>query len=77
MLNVPNIYIRPRNQTELADSKKSQFTNKDGDHLSLLNTFTSFKQNGMDSDWCWSNYLNFRALKQADSIREQLVRIMG
>ena len=23
MLNVPNIYIRPRNQTELADSKKS------------------------------------------------------
>ena len=36
-----------------------------------------FKSNGMDSDWCWSNYLNFRALKQADSIREQLVRIMG
>lgn len=43
MLNVPNIYIRPRNQTELADSKKSQFTNKDGDHLSILNTFTAFK----------------------------------
>ena len=31
----------------------------------------------MDSDWCWRNYLNFRALKQADSIRDQLVSIMG
>ena len=63
MLNVPNIFIRPRDQKDASDSAKAKFTNNDGDHLTLLNVFTSFKQNGMDADWCWSNYLNIRALK--------------
>ena len=30
----------------------------------------------MDSSWCWENFLNFRALKQAESVRKQLVGIM-
>ena len=31
----------------------------------------------MNADWCWNNYLNFRALKQANDIRDQLVRVMA
>jgi pre-mRNA-splicing factor ATP-dependent RNA helicase DHX15/PRP43 len=27
-------------------------------------------------NWCWDNYLNQRGLKQAESVREQLKRIM-
>ena len=30
----------------------------------------------MDPDWCWNSYLNFRALKASNDIREQLIRIM-
>lgn len=26
----------------------------------------------MDGDWCWNNYLSFRALKQANDVRNQL-----
>ena len=45
-----------------------------GDHLTLLNVYHAFKQNGEASDWCYDNFLNFRALKSADSVRVQLVR---
>ena len=31
----------------------------------------------MDQAWCWDSYLNFRALKQANDIREQLIRILA
>jgi len=37
-----------------------------------LNAFNAFTIKGMSQDWCWENYLNFRALKQANDIRNQL-----
>ena len=67
---MPNIFIRPRDQANAADASKLKFSHPDGDHLTLLTVFTHFKSNGMDGDWCWNNYLNFRALKQCDNIRE-------
>ena len=76
-LNVPNIFIRPRDQAEIADREKSKFAHPDGDHVTLVNVFNMFKTKGMDSDWCWNSYLNFRALKQADDIRNQLIRILA
>ena len=45
--------------------------------MTLVNVFNMFKTKGMDSDWCWNSYLNFRALKQADDIRNQLIRILA
>lgn len=29
-----------------------------------------------DSQWCWSNYVSFRAMQQADNVRNQLKRSM-
>jgi len=63
MLNVPNIFVRPRDQVAASDAAKLKFSSADGDHLTFLNVFTHFKSNGMNPDWCWNNYLNFRALK--------------
>lgn len=45
-----------------------------GDHLTLLNVYHAFKQNGEAHDWCYDHFLNMRALKAADSVRGQLVR---
>lgn len=70
MLNAPNVFIRPRDQQTAADSAKSKFSHPDGDHLSLLNAFNMFKLKEMDQKWCWSQYLNYRALKQANDIRD-------
>lgn len=30
-----------------------------------------------DSSWCYENFVNHRALKAADNVRQQLVRIMA
>ena len=48
----------------------------DGDHLTLLNVFHAFKQNMEDPQWCYDNFVNYRSLKSADNVRQQLCRIM-
>ena len=76
-LNVPNIFMRPKDQSEIADREKAKFAHPDGDHVSMVNVFNTFKAKNMDQHWCWNSYLNFRALKQANDIREQLIRILA
>ena len=44
-----------------------------GDHLTLLNVYHAYKQNGEAQDWCYDHFLISRALKAADSVRSQLV----
>ena len=46
-----------------------------GDHLTLLNVYHAYKQNGEAQDWCYDHFLNSRALKAADSVRSQLVQL--
>ena len=29
-----------------------------------------------DTNWCYENFVNFRTMKSADNVRQQLVRIM-
>jgi pre-mRNA-splicing factor ATP-dependent RNA helicase DHX15/PRP43 len=76
MLSVPLVFVRPNDQRRQADEAKARFTHTESDHLTLLNVFHGFKQNQHDSNWCYNNYLNQRALKSADNVREQLKRIM-
>ncbi|KAB5527348.1 hypothetical protein DKX38_021195 [Salix brachista] len=60
-----------------ADEAKARFGHIDGDHLTLLNVYHAFKQNNEDPSWCYENFINHRALKAADNVRQQLVRIMA
>jgi pre-mRNA-splicing factor ATP-dependent RNA helicase DHX15/PRP43 len=53
-----------------------RFVHGDGDHLTLLNVYHAFKQKGENQEWCRTNFLNFRSIKAADDIREQLKQIM-
>ncbi|KAG7602279.1 putative RNA helicase [Arabidopsis thaliana] len=77
MLSVPNCFIRPRGEAQkAADEAKSSFAHIDGDHLTLLNLFHAFLQNNQDPNWCCTKFINYRAMKSAVSVREQLVRIM-
>lgn len=75
MLSVPNVFVRPKESTKFADEAKAKFAHIDGDHLTLLNVYHAYKQNGEDSDWCYQNYLNNRSLKSADNVRSQLSRL--
>ncbi|XP_074267638.1 putative pre-mRNA-splicing factor ATP-dependent RNA helicase DEAH2 [Silene latifolia] len=76
MLSVPNCFVRPREAQKAADEAKARFGHIDGDHLTLLNVYHAFKQNQEDSNWCYENFINFRAMKSAENVRMQLERIM-
>ncbi|KAK9866336.1 hypothetical protein WJX84_010224 [Apatococcus fuscideae] len=75
MLSSPNVFLRPREASKAADEAKARFAHIDGDHLTLLNVYHAYKQNGESSDWCYEHFLNQRSLKSADSVRGQLVRV--
>ncbi|KAJ7008133.1 hypothetical protein NC653_006984 [Populus alba x Populus x berolinensis] len=74
---VPNCFVRPREAQKAADEAKARFGHIDGDHLTLLNVYHAYKQNNEDPSWCYENFVNHRALKAADNVRQQLVRIMA
>uniref|UniRef100_A0A804LJ87 RNA helicase n=1 Tax=Zea mays TaxID=4577 RepID=A0A804LJ87_MAIZE len=76
MLSAPNCFLRPRDAQKAADEAKARFGHIDGDHLTLLNVYHAYKQNNEDPQWCYENFVNSRALKSADNVRQQLVRIM-
>ncbi|RHN67118.1 putative RNA helicase [Medicago truncatula] len=77
MLSVPNCFIRPKEAQIAADEAKARFIHVDGDHLTLLNVYHAYKQNNEDASWCYDNFINYRVLKSADNVRQQLVRIMA
>lgn len=76
MLSVPQCFVRPNEMKKAADDAKKRFAHLDGDHLTLLNVYHAFKQNKEDPNWCYENFINFRSLKSADNVRNQLARIM-
>ncbi|EDW46743.1 putative pre-mRNA-splicing factor ATP-dependent RNA helicase PRP1 isoform X1 [Drosophila sechellia] len=76
MLSVPQCFVRPNEAKKAADEAKMRLAHIDGDHLTLLNVYHAFKQNSEDPNWCYENFINFRSLKSADNVRQQLARIM-
>ena len=42
----------------------------------MLNVYHAYKNNNDDTSWCYENFINHRAMKQSDNVREQLSRIM-
>jgi pre-mRNA-splicing factor ATP-dependent RNA helicase DHX15/PRP43 len=76
MLSIPSPFMRPPEAKKAADDAKQQFIHPDGDHLTLLNAYHAYKSNRDDANWCWDNFLAHRSLKQADSVRQQLVQTM-
>jgi len=76
MLSVPNCFVRPKEAQKASDEAKGRFSHVDGDHLTLLNAYHAYKQHGEDTNWCYENFVNQRSMKQADNVRQQLVRIM-
>jgi len=76
LLTVPQIFLRPKDNTSDADDAKAKFIHKDGDHITMLNAFNLFKQKELDQSWCIENFLNYRSLKTANDVRNQLRRYL-
>ena len=79
LLSVPQIFVRPASARKRADEMKSLFAHPDGDHLTMLNVYHAFKGPEAQTNpkqWCHDHFVSLRALQSADSVRQQLKRIM-
>lgn len=77
MTSVQNVFITHEGSKKPAESAKRKFAVEEGDHLTLLNVYQAFSPKANKpsaAKWCKDNYLNFRALSRAVSVREQLRR---
>ncbi|XP_039991780.1 ATP-dependent RNA helicase DHX8-like isoform X2 [Xiphias gladius] len=76
MLSVQNIFYRPKDKQAQADQKKTKFFQPEGDHLTLLAVYNSWKNNKFSNPWCFENFIQARSLKRAQDIRKQMLSIM-
>eukprot|EP01122_Echinamoeba_exundans_P007470 TRINITY_DN2317_c0_g3_i1.p1 TRINITY_DN2317_c0_g3~~TRINITY_DN2317_c0_g3_i1.p1 ORF type:complete len:1269 (-),score=296.69 TRINITY_DN2317_c0_g3_i1:936-4742(-) len=76
MLSVPNVFHRPKEREEEADAVRERFLVPESDHLSLLNVYNQWKQNGMSTAWCLEHFIQPKAMRKVQEIRQQLVDIM-
>jgi len=76
MLQVQNVFYRPRDKQALADQKKSKFHQPEGDHLTLLEVYKAWAQNKFAPSWCFENFVQNRTLRKAQDVRKQLITHM-
>lgn len=77
MTSVQNVFISHEGEKKPAESAKRKFAVEEGDHLTLLNVYQAFTTRGQKSSkWCKDNYLNFKALSRAVSVRAQLKKYL-
>lgn len=76
MLSVQQIFYRPKEKQAQADMKRAKFFQPEGDHLTLLTVYQSWKHNKFSNPWCYDNFLQARELRRAQDVRKQLCSIM-
>lgn len=70
-----NIFYENYDERKEMESAKRKFAAEEGDHITLLNVYESFLAKGKKQPrFAHDNYLNFKALTKAISIRAQLKR---
>ncbi|KAH6818813.1 RNA helicase family protein [Perilla frutescens var. frutescens] len=74
MLSVgSSIFYRPKEKRVMADNARRNFYVANmGDHVALLNVYTSWKESNFSRQWCYENYVQAGSMRRARDIRDQL-----
>ena len=71
------IWFHHDGEKKATESARRKFAAEEGDHLTLLNIYQAFVTKGRkDSKWCRDNFLNYKSMTRAVSIRAQLKRYL-
>lgn len=77
MLSVPSVFYRPKERLEEADNARANLSARESDHLTLLNIFNLWNQQGRNrGQWCNKNFIHAKAMIKASEVRQQLQDIM-
>ncbi|XP_037134647.1 putative pre-mRNA-splicing factor ATP-dependent RNA helicase DHX32 isoform X3 [Syngnathus acus] len=83
MLSAPNCFLEPPpGISHEASQCHRKFRHHKGDHFSLINVFNTFKRSQKDpyirvEEWCRDNFLDYSALRTAESIRAELTNTLN
>ena len=73
MLSVnSSVFYRPKDKIVHADTARQNFFLPGGDHLTLLNVYNQWADTSYSTQWCYENFIQYRSMKRARDIREQL-----
>jgi pre-mRNA-splicing factor ATP-dependent RNA helicase DHX16 len=77
MLDVQEaVFFRPRDKAVHADAARSAFARgAAGDHVVLLRVFNEWRDSGFSEAWCAERFVQFRSLRRARDIRDQLAAL--
>ncbi|CAD6190390.1 unnamed protein product [Caenorhabditis auriculariae] len=76
MMQIQDVFITPVRGRHEADIIKRKFSVEEGDHMTMLNVYTLFVENGKNKKWCSDHFVNYRGLMRADNVRSQLIRLL-
>lgn len=72
-----SIFINVDDERRKMETAKRKFAVEEGDHITLLNVYQAFVTKGRkEARFCHDNYINFKAMTRAVSIRAQLKRYL-
>lgn len=69
-----SLFYRPKDKREQADSARQKFVSPFGDHLMLLDIYLQWQDSGYSSQWCQDHFIQYKTLKRARQVRQQLER---
>ncbi len=75
-LSVRNVFSRPKGNEYEADLAHAQFKDEKSDALTFLNIWGWYEASSFDSQWCYSNFLNPKTMREVAKIRTQLFQIL-
>jgi len=70
------IFYRPKDKALHADTARKGFHHPDGDHQTLLNVYAEWEAAQFSPQWCQEVFVQYRSMKRARDIREQLAGLM-
>jgi pre-mRNA-splicing factor ATP-dependent RNA helicase DHX16 len=77
MLSIGNsVFYRPKDRIVHADQARKNFFRPEGDHFALLAVWDTWVETEYSTQWCYENFIQYRTMQKARSIRDQLVKLM-
>lgn len=68
------LFYTPKEEMKEAETSIRSFWDTEGDHITILNTYRSWEQSNESPSWCAENHVQYRTLRKAQAIRDQLLQ---
>ncbi|KAL0135764.1 P-loop containing nucleoside triphosphate hydrolase protein [Mucor lusitanicus] len=72
------LFKSPRKEEEAIEAEKCKLklAHHTGDHMTCLNVWHEWQWHNKSRQWCKDNYINYKVLETASSVRSQLMDVM-